>query len=134
MANSTRRKSPSKSTDEMIAEMQLDGSEVVRHDGEILHWSVMLPGGRWLRAGYCSPSVRALYAAWRVADTGRYLTAEILAFAGQTSPLPHSVRVGVDGAVRVWDSVAGHYTQCHSISETDQARIREAVAAGKQVI
>lgn len=28
------------------------------------------------------------------------------------------------GDVLVWDSVAGHYTTCHALSESTQARIR----------
>ena len=33
-------------------------------------------------------------------------------------------RVDPDGDVLVWDSVAKHYTRCHSLSESAQRRIR----------
>ena len=40
-------------------------------------------------------------------------------------------RVMVDGyIVRVWDSVAGHYTTCHSLSESAMRRIRRVAAFG----
>jgi hypothetical protein len=29
-----------------------------------------------------------------------------------------------DGTVRVWDSVAGHYTTCHSLTERQQQLVR----------
>lgn len=32
--------------------------------------------------------------------------------------------VEADGAVLVWDSVAGHYTRCHSLSDAATRRIR----------
>lgn len=32
--------------------------------------------------------------------------------------------VDADGAVRVYDSVAGYYTTCHSLSDSAKARIR----------
>jgi len=31
--------------------------------------------------------------------------------------------IGADGIVRVWDSVAGQYTTCHSMSRATLARI-----------
>ena len=34
------------------------------------------------------------------------------------------VEPGRNGAVLVWDSVAGHYTSCHSLSTRTQAKIR----------
>ncbi|MGH8261387.1 MAG: hypothetical protein ACREUG_17025 [Steroidobacteraceae bacterium] len=37
----------------------------------------------------------------------------------------HQVMVGTDGTVRVYDSVAGHYTTCHSMSPSAQRRIRQ---------
>ena len=33
--------------------------------------------------------------------------------------------VDADGTVRVWDSVAGHYTTCHSLSKSAQERARK---------
>jgi hypothetical protein len=38
------------------------------------------------------------------------------------------VMVDADGTVRVWDSVAGHYTLCHGLNAGQQARIRRAAA------
>lgn len=35
-----------------------------------------------------------------------------------------TARVDADGTVRVWDSVAGYYTTCHSLSDSACARIR----------
>lgn len=43
------------------------------------------------------------------------------AFSGQ-SVQTHRVRIE-DGIVRVWDGVAGHFTTCHSLSKSTQARI-----------
>jgi hypothetical protein len=37
----------------------------------------------------------------------------------------HKMRVEGDGTVQVWDSVAGHYTRCHSLSRRAVARIRK---------
>ena len=34
------------------------------------------------------------------------------------------VEPGRNGAVLVWDSVAGHYTACHSLSAKTQAKIQ----------
>ena len=31
-----------------------------------------------------------------------------------------------DGTVRVWDDVAGHYTACHSLTESQCKRLRSA--------
>jgi hypothetical protein len=35
-----------------------------------------------------------------------------------------TAQVDPDGTVRVWDSVAGHYTVCHALSPSAQRRIR----------
>jgi hypothetical protein len=35
------------------------------------------------------------------------------------------VEGGANGSISVWDSVAGHYTTCHSLSERAQKRIRK---------
>jgi hypothetical protein len=40
-----------------------------------------------------------------------------------------SVMVAGDGSVRVWDSVAGHYTTCHALSQAAVRRIRRLAAA-----
>lgn len=37
--------------------------------------------------------------------------------------------VDADGTIRVWDSVAGHYTTCHSLSESAIRRIQKMAAA-----
>jgi hypothetical protein len=34
------------------------------------------------------------------------------------------VEPGRNGAILVWDSVAGHYTACHSLSARTQVKIR----------
>ena len=39
------------------------------------------------------------------------------------------VRVDDQGALRVWDEVAGHWTRCHSITERGQRAIRRAAKA-----
>ena len=41
--------------------------------------------------------------------------------------------VVVDGTVRVWDDVAGHFTACHGLSPRQEGRVRRlAAAAGRQ--
>jgi hypothetical protein len=35
------------------------------------------------------------------------------------------VMVDSDGSIRVWDSVAGHYTRCHALTPAAQRRIRK---------
>lgn len=56
------------------------------------------------------------------------LTIRAKAFAGRGV---ETIRCTVDaGSVRVWDSTAGHYTLCHSLSPAAQRRIRR-LAAGK---
>ena len=58
--------------------------------------------------------------------TDRELTFRAKAFAGE-GIREHRVRVDTHGTVRVWDSVAGHYTTCHSLSESAIRRIRQMV-------
>lgn len=56
------------------------------------------------------------------------LTSEITARAKAFSSegiKTHKFAVDTDGTVRVWDSVAGHYTTCHSLSKSAEARIRK---------
>ena len=36
----------------------------------------------------------------------------------------YTFAIDASGIVRVWDSVAGHYTRCHSMSTRGQQRIR----------
>lgn len=57
------------------------------------------------------------------------LTIRAKAFTGRGV---EAIRCTVDaaGSVRVWDSTAGHYTLCHSLSPAAQRRIRR-LAAGK---
>ncbi len=53
----------------------------------------------------------------------KILTVRCRPFTG--SPIGnHKVRVDADGTVRVYDSVAAHYTTCHILSEATQRRIR----------
>jgi hypothetical protein len=47
------------------------------------------------------------------------------AFASDKFALMHRVQVAPDGSVRVWDSVAGHYTLCHDLSVAAQLRARK---------
>jgi hypothetical protein len=62
----------------------------------------------------------------------RILTIRCKAFSGQ-GVREHRVMVDADrvdgqtvtrGRVRVWDDVAGHFTVCHSLSESAIRRIR----------
>jgi hypothetical protein len=52
-----------------------------------------------------------------------YLTARCRAFAGSPAR-EHKIMVDSAGVVRVYDSVAGYYTTCHSLSARTQRRIR----------
>ncbi len=53
------------------------------------------------------------------------LEMRIKAFTGEGVRLNKIlVEAGRKGAVLVWDSVAGHYTTCHCLSERTQKRIR----------
>lgn len=53
----------------------------------------------------------------------REITCRARAFAGR--PIESvRCRLDADGAVLVWDSVAGHYTRVHSLSESAIRRIR----------
>lgn len=36
--------------------------------------------------------------------------------------------VDADGTIRVYDSVAGHFTACHALSESAKRRIRKLAA------
>lgn len=49
-------------------------------------------------------------------------TARCRAFASE-GVREHRVKVDSDGTVRVWDSVAGHYTTCHSLSAGAERRL-----------
>lgn len=37
----------------------------------------------------------------------------------------HKFCVNADGTVLVWDSLAGYFTTCHSLSKSAEARIRK---------
>jgi len=50
------------------------------------------------------------------------ITARAKAFSGE-AVRQHKFCVQSDGSVLVWDSVAGHYTQCHSLSKSVKKRI-----------
>jgi len=50
------------------------------------------------------------------------ITARAKAFSGE-GVRQHSFRVESDGSVLVWDMWAGHYTHCHSLSESAKKRI-----------
>ena len=52
------------------------------------------------------------------------ITARSKAFSGEGVRL-HTFSVDLDGTVRVWDSVAGHFTACHTLSESAQKRLRK---------
>lgn len=55
-------------------------------------------------------------------------TARCAAFSSE-GVRQNKIKVDADLTVRVWDSVAGHYTTCHSLSAGATARlVREARA------
>jgi hypothetical protein len=60
------------------------------------------------------------------------VTVRAKAFGGRAEDVRCSV--SPEGTVRVWDSVAGYYTTCHSMGKAAQERVRklarEALAAG----
>lgn len=53
----------------------------------------------------------------------REITAIAAAFTGE-GVRSYRFQVDADGTVRVYDSVAGHYTLTHALSEGAQKRIR----------
>jgi hypothetical protein len=52
------------------------------------------------------------------------VTIRARAFKGQGIK-QHQCSVDSDGTVRVWDSVAGYYTTCHSLSAVAAAKVRD---------
>jgi hypothetical protein len=60
----------------------------------------------------------------RQTPTGKVVTIRTRAFAGRLETV--RCMVDADGTVRVYDSVAGHYTTCHSLTAAAQARVRKA--------
>lgn len=58
------------------------------------------------------------------------ITTRARAFAGR--PIEEvRCRIDSDGDVLVWDSIAKHYTRCHSLSESAQRRIRRLAKAAR---
>ena len=53
------------------------------------------------------------------------ITIRARAFTGSTVR-PVRCLVEPDGTVRVWDSVAGHWTTCHALTADAQRRARKA--------
>ena len=72
-----------------------------------------------------------------VANPTREENVRCKAFAGQGVKL-HRVRVSFDvggmASVTVWDSVAGHFTRCHSISPKAQRRIVAIISKGGYIV
>ncbi len=56
--------------------------------------------------------------------TDTIVTVRTRAFQGALETNRH--RVDEDGTVTVYDSVARHYTHCHSLSKQDLGRVRAA--------
>jgi len=54
----------------------------------------------------------------------KIITTRARAFAGQAIR-SHKFAIDTDGTVKVWDSVAGHFTACHSLGKSAIARIRK---------
>jgi hypothetical protein len=55
------------------------------------------------------------------------ITTRARAFAGR--PIEDvRCRLDADGTVLVWDSLAGHYTRCHSLGDSAIRRIRRLAA------
>ena len=57
--------------------------------------------------------------------TSTRFTARVKAFSCEGIRL-NRIQIDADGTVRVYDSIAGHYTRCHSLSPKTQARLRKA--------
>jgi len=55
------------------------------------------------------------------------ITTKAKAFGGKMETIKASV--DTDGTVRVYDSVAGHYTTCNSLSDSAKRRIRKLAAS-----
>ncbi|HEX5444057.1 MAG TPA: hypothetical protein VFW87_09525 [Pirellulales bacterium] len=56
--------------------------------------------------------------------TDRIVTARAKVWSGR-GVTRERFSVAPNGTVRAWDSVAGHYTTCHSMSDAAMARIRK---------
>lgn len=57
--------------------------------------------------------------------TTKTMTVRCKAF-GSEGVRDNRIQIDASGAVRVWDSVAGHYTSCHSLSAATVRRLRRA--------
>ena len=56
--------------------------------------------------------------------TSTRFTARVKAFSCE-GVRTNRIQIDADGTVRVYDSVAGGYTLCHSLSPKTQARLRK---------
>lgn len=56
------------------------------------------------------------------------IEAKVKAFTGQGAR-SHKLSVSPDGTVRVYDSIAGHYTTVHAMSAATQSRVRKLAIA-----
>ena len=63
-----------------------------------------------------------------MSNTETIITARAKAFSSE-GVRDHKMTVDNDGTVRVLDSVAGHYTTCHAMSERTCQRIRRIADA-----
>ena len=62
-------------------------------------------------------------------ETTRIVKIRAKAFTGMGVQLIECV-VDLDGSVRVYDDIAKHFTRCHSLCKSAQAKIRK-IAQGK---
>lgn len=70
-----------------------------------------------------------------ITDSTKFIVVNnLVAFSGGRVESLATCSVDGTGTVHVFDSVANAMTLCHSISEIDQDRIRQAVKAGKSVL
>ena len=54
----------------------------------------------------------------------KVITVKCKAFGNETAK-DHKVLIEDNGMIRVYDSIAGYYTGCHSLSKATQRRIRK---------
>ena len=57
----------------------------------------------------------------------RHITMTTRAFSCDVRPVLHHIRVTDDGAVLVYDDVAGHYTSCHCMTPGSMRAARAKV-------
>lgn len=57
-------------------------------------------------------------------STKTYTSKSGHAFSNDGKNAGYRAIVDSDGTIRVWDSVAGHYTMCHSLTQRQIANIR----------